>query len=315
MKKFAFGCLLIGLCVALFPFSVGACSCAWSGPFLKISKDAPLIIHGRILRHYHGTSPTMDVLVLEVLQGGIFDSGMNIQMGDGMHCRPPLGEFPLGSEWILAINGPGSKPGKGWALSHCGEYWLRVENGHVTGSIDGAHSQVKRMAMDEFRQRLRYPHFRETFQGHVHHGQRYSRPFGSRFVFILEPRSYGWEIMVKEQGRDENLARLTPPLHFVPNPRYIEGWHFSENPSECPTREYSAESGPGNQRNFIFSPEVGKRINGPNASRVITPENVKAIEHFGRGLMAIEKFHMTPGVNGCPKIERLDFSVKIEGGY
>ena len=174
MKRTALGLLLIGLGFFVIPFSASACSCAWSGPFLVVAKDA----------------------------------------------------LPPGSEWILALNGPGSKPGEGLALSHCGEYWLRVENGQVIGSIDGTQSQVKRMPLDELRRRRHYPRFREIFSGHVHHGKRYYRPFGSRFVFILDPRSDVWEMMIKEHGRDENLVRLTPHLHSAPNPRDIEGWNF-----------------------------------------------------------------------------------------
>jgi len=55
----------------------------------------------------------MDVLVLETLAGGLLDSGLVVQMGDGALCRPTLDGFQPGSEWIFALNGPGSKPGAG----------------------------------------------------------------------------------------------------------------------------------------------------------------------------------------------------------
>jgi len=97
----------------------------------------------------------MDVLVLETLAGGLLDSGLVVQMGDGMHCRPMLDGFPPGSEWILALNGPGSKPGKGMALSHCGEYWLGIEGNEVVGSIDGVQNQVRRMPWPEFKKQLK----------------------------------------------------------------------------------------------------------------------------------------------------------------
>ncbi|MCX7635637.1 MAG: hypothetical protein N2Z74_07830, partial [Syntrophales bacterium] len=88
------------------------CSCAWGGPFLQVAKDAPLIVRGRILRHYTVPRPAMGVLVLETLKGGLLDSGLVVQMGDGMHCRPTVDGFPPNTEWILALNGPGSKPGR-----------------------------------------------------------------------------------------------------------------------------------------------------------------------------------------------------------
>ena len=56
---------------------------------------------------------------------------MRVQIGDGMHCRPSVADFPPGSRWLLALNGPG------WALSHCGEFWLRLEGDQVWGRFAG----------------------------------------------------------------------------------------------------------------------------------------------------------------------------------
>mgnify|MGYP003590543782 CR=1 FL=1 len=315
MKKISLWCFLIFICSIAHPSYAGACSCSWNGPFIAVSKDAPLIIHGSIIRHHPGQSPTMDVLVLETLKGGLLDSGMVVQMGDGMHCRPTLEDFPPGSEWILALNGSGSKPGNGLALSHCGEYWLRVEKKEVIGSIDGTQSQVKRMPLDELKRKIHYPRFHETFKGSVSQGKRFQRPFGEQFVFVLEPMPGGWEIVINEHGRDENLVRLTPPFHFVPNPRYIEGWHLSENPSGCSTREYLADAGPANPREFIFSPEVGKSIGGPGPTHAVEAEEADKIQRFGRGALTIREFKLQPAANGCPVIEWIRFSVCLEGGY
>jgi hypothetical protein len=257
----------------------------------------------------------MDVLVLETLKGGLLDSGLVVQMGDGMYCRPTIDVFPPGTKWILAINGLGAKPGNGWAISHCGEYWLKVEDDNVVGSINGDMKQVKRMPMQEFKNRFLYPKFSEKFSGRVEQGKQYRRTFGSRFEFILEPMPEGWQIMVKELGRDENLARLTPPFHFVPNPREIEGWHFLKNPSECINRPYKADAGPSSPRQFIFSPEVGKTIAGPDSRKAFIDENIDAVKKFGRGEMEIRKIKLSSGKNGCPKIEWLEFDVQLNGGY
>jgi hypothetical protein len=293
-----------------YPFDACASSCAWNGPFLTVSKDAPLIIHGRILRHHPGQSPTMDVLVLETVKGGVLDSGMLVQMGDGMQCRPTLEGFAIDSEWILALNGPGSQPGDGVAISSCGEYWLRVKQGEVIGSIDGTQSQVKRMPLDTLKRKIRYPRFQATCKGKVTQGQPFQYPFGGQFVFVLEPMPAGWEIVIKEHGQEENLARLTPPFHAVPNPRFIEGWHLSKNPSKCKTREYLADVGPANPREFIFSPEVGKSLNYP-----VEASEVEKIQRFGRGSLTIEKVKLLPAADGCPVIEWMQFSVRLVGGY
>jgi len=307
------GALLLFLVFGLLtPFNAAACSCAWKGPFLSVARESPLVIVGKIVRHHPGKSPSMDDLVLETLKGGILDSGMTLQMGDGMHCRPAMEMFPVGTRWILAINGPGAKAGNGWAVSHCGEYWLRMENHDVVGSIDGEMNQVKKVPIEQLKKRFLYPRFHENFTGRAAAGKTYSRPFGSRFVFALEPMKDGWQISVREYGRDEDLARLTPPFHFAPNPREIEGWHLLANPSACVHRPYKADAGPENPRRFIFSPDVGKSI----LYRSETGEaEVKKVESFGRGSLKIEKFSLSDAEDGCPKIEWMDFSVRIEGGY
>jgi len=315
MKRMAVLYLILWLGFCMIPSQTGACSCDWRGPFLTVAKAAPLVVRGKILRHHFCQTPTMDVLVLETLVGGLLDTGLVVQMGDGMFCRPTLDGFPPGSEWIFALNGPGSKPGSGLALSHCGEYWLHVENGDVVGSIDGVEKQVKRMPLQEFKNRFLYPRFNEKILGRILAGERFRKLFASRFEFILEPTMTGWEIVINEYGRDENLSRLTPPFHFATNPREIEGWHLSSNTSACASRPYSAETGPGNPRRFIFSPEVGKRIDGADADRSVTVEEVEDVRRFGRGTLTIESFGLEPVRDGCPKVEWMTFSVQIEGGY
>lgn len=155
MRRIGLICLILITAVIAGPISGHACSCAWRGPFLRVAGESLLVIRGRILRHHPGPAPSMDVLILETLKGGILDSGLSVQMGDGMLCRPSLEGFPPGSEWILALNGPGAKPGKGLALSHCGEYWLSVEKGVVSGSIDGMQHEKQEISLEEFKNRFR----------------------------------------------------------------------------------------------------------------------------------------------------------------
>ncbi|MCX6556262.1 MAG: hypothetical protein NTW95_02360 [Candidatus Aminicenantes bacterium] len=315
MKRTLVLCLVFGLGWLVAPVGSMACSCAWRGPFLTVAREAPLVVWGMIIRHHPGPAPTMDVLVLETLAGGLLDSGLVVQMGDGMLCRPTLEGFPPGSEWVLALNGPGAKPGAGLALSHCGEYWLALQDGIVRGSIAGLQNQVNAMPWQEFKARFKYPAFCETISGQIAAGEKFCRSFASRFEFLLEPKADGWEIVVRELGRDENLSRLTPPLHFAPNPREIEGWHLSDSPGDCLSRPYGAEAGPANPRQFIFSPEVGLSIAGEKADRAVSADDMAEVRRFGRGTLFIEAFKLKPGENGCPKIEWLKFSVRLEGGF
>jgi hypothetical protein len=299
--------------------SAFACSCVWEGPFITVSKKSPLVVRGRVLRHNPPTPPytvpTLDFLVQETLFGGMLDSGLRIQMGDGMHCRPEAAIFPPETEWVLAINGPGAKPGDGLALSHCGAYWLRVEGDQVEGEIDGPQGERRRIPLEELRQRLRYPAFRARLRGRVEQGERFQRPFGPGFEFRLEPAPDGWAVQVRERGRDDDLSRLTPPLHFAPNPREIAGWQFADPIYRCPDRPYAAEAGPENPRPIIFSPAVGRTIDGPGADSSVTPGDVEMVRRFGRVELTIEGHAFDPAAEGCPRLQWIEFSLEAEGGY
>lgn len=120
--------------------------------------------------------------------------------------------------------------------------------------------------------------------------------------------------MIREYGRDENLARLTPPLHFVPNPREIEGWQFLKDPTACLDRPYKADGGPENPRQFIFSPDVGVRIQSRDARMSVTEEDIEKVKRFGKGEMDIKNVILQKEVQ-CPQIEWMEFSVRLEGGY
>ena len=314
MTRFFTLLLAVLACALTAAGTADACSCAWEGPFLEVFRKAPLVVRGTVLRRHPGDVPCMDVLVTEVLSGGLLDSGLRVQMGDGMHCRPAVEGFPVGSEWVLALDGPGAKPGDGHALSHCGEYWLRVEGDTVSGSVDGGQGDVKSMDWREFACRLRYPAFKETFSGRAEQGKEFRRSFGGHFTFVLSPTRKGWYLTVQELGRDEDLARLTPPLHFVPNPREIEGWQFLANPADCPDRPYSAEAGPANPRAFLFSPEVGRSIQGPDAKVSPTPEEVAEIRRFGHGTLRIDGHELVSDTDSCPSLAWMTFTVEVEGG-
>lgn len=307
-----------GLRVLLLLLALGTpappCSCPWQGPFLQVARQAPLVVRARILRHHAGPEPVMDVLVLETLAGGLLDTGLQIQMDNGALCRPAIGLFPVGSEWILAINGPGAKPGRGLAISVCGEYWLRVDGETVAGSLDGQQGQVRRMALAELRLRLRHPRFSAAFAGSVKAGEAFRRTFGTGFAFHLEPRPDGWEVVVRAPERAENLARLTPPLHGLPNPRDLEAWHFAEPPAPCP-RPYPDQPPPPRTRTFIFSPDVGRSLQGPDAGAAPTAADIEAVKRFGQGVLHILAVALERDAGGCPRIARLDFRVELTGGF
>ena len=152
-----------------------------------------------------------------------------------------------------------------------------------------------------------------TFSGELSAGQGFDRDFADGLRFALVPQRFGWEIVIRRKGRDENLARLTPPFHFVPNPRDIEGWHFrnadNTGPNEAGDRNVNA---PGEVREFVFSPEVGATIDGPDATRSPTPAEIERVLQWGLGTLTILEYRLAdldPGKTA--RFEWMRFSVQL----
>lgn len=136
-------------------------------------------------------------------------------------------------------------------------------------------------------------HQRVTFESEVVAGQAWKRDFAGDLHLVLAPGPYGWEIVVTQEGRDENLARLTPPFHFVPNPREIEGWHFRNSDNSGPNEPGEKNvNAPGKVREFVFSPAVGVSIDGPDANVPPTPEELQAVAAWGRGTLTILDYRL-----------------------
>lgn len=293
------------------------------GPFAAMARQSPLVVRGVVRRH-GGTSRVgprwLNVEIVETFKGTVAGGRITVFGGDGMLCRPEVSRFPVGSEWVFALNSPGSKPGVegGWALSICGTHWLEVRGTHVIGNLDDDldETTVQRVTLSDFRGKLAgalagLPRTVTRFEGEVSVGQRFSRGFGGRFELVLVPSPCGWLLEVREGGREEDLARLTPPFHFVPNPREIEGWHFrnadNTGPNEPGEKNVNA---PGAVRRFIFSPEVGSTVGVPPAA--ITEADIERVAAFGLGRLEILDYRLTdlePGAQAA--FEWLRFSVAI----
>lgn len=138
-----------------------------------------------------------------------------------------------------------------------------------------------------------------AFEGELEQGRTFVRGFGDRFTFFLRPIPHGWIIEVQDERGTEDISRLTPPWHFVPNPRYLEGWHFRNSDNTGPNAAGEKNvNAPGEIRSFIFSPEVGGTIDGPHAGREPTYEEVQRVEQFGRGTLTITEHRLNNLVPG-----------------
>jgi hypothetical protein len=117
--------------------------------------------------------------------------------------------------------------------------------------------------------------------------------------------------VVRDSARaEENLARLTPPLHG-PNPTDIQGWHFRNKANTGPNQ--GDVNVPQKERWFIFSREVGRSIQPKTSEIEITVEDVERVESQGRGALTIEDLVLTPPKAGQQAgIESMRFTVAIE---
>ncbi len=132
----------------------------------------------------------------------------------------------------------------------------------------------------------------ETLSGEVVAGSSFDRSTPSGWILRLTPISdSGWFLSVTVKGREnEDLSRLTPPWHFVPNPREIEGWHFRNAGNTGPND--GSVNAPQELRQFIFSPEVGRTIDYSGSAT--SAEDVAKVRSFGRGWLFLERYTLSP---------------------
>lgn len=149
----------------------------------------------------------------------------------------------------------------------------------------------------------------EGFQGTVKRGEEFERTTPAGWILRLRPQPEGWLLQVTVKGREEeDLARLTPPWHFVPNAREIDGWHFRNADNTGPND--GSVNAPQKLREFIFSPAVGKGIeyNGSATSA----DDLEKVRAFGRGWLFIEKYALTAASrSGRAAFDTMTFSACV----
>ena len=137
----------------------------------------------------------------------------------------------------------------------------------------------------------------ERLTGEVSRGKPLGLTTAGGWILRLVPVAEGWLLEVTTRDRSsEDLARLTPPWHFTPNPRQIYGWHFRNLENTGPNE--GSVNAPQELREFIFSPGVGREIQGPGANASPTEEDVRQVAAFGRGWLFVESYQLTPPRRG-----------------
>jgi hypothetical protein len=151
-----------------------------------------------------------------------------------------------------------------------------------------------------------------AFTASVTRGDRFRRGLWDGLALELDPTEGGWEICIRDSTRpSEDLARLTPPFHFVPNPRDIEGWHFRNRANTGPNQ--GDVNAPQRSRWFIFSRDVGRSIQPADSAGEVTEDEVERVGAWGRGALDIEDLVLTPPKPGEKAgIQSMRFKVAIE---
>ena len=151
----------------------------------------------------------------------------------------------------------------------------------------------------------------EELHGEVARGDSFTELTPGGWLFRLVPLPEGWLLQLTTNDRpDEDLARLTPPFHAAPNPRQIEGWHFRNADNTGPND--GSTNAPQELREFIFSPRVGRDIQGVGATASPTADEVAEVARFGRGWLSIEDYRLTlPRSGEREAFESMRFSACI----
>ena len=139
--------------------AMAECECLWKGAFSDVQADTQLVLSGTVLST-KGNS--IDLLINRTLRGEIHSDDVRIWLQTADYCRPPVSEFPVGSQWVMALhkitkkvpggfnpNTPSVSYGRvgDYRLSSCGGYWLSQSEQWVSGNLIQAPRWVREPKM------------------------------------------------------------------------------------------------------------------------------------------------------------------------
>lgn len=131
------------------------CECLWRGSFSDVQAGADLVVSGTVVA---AVGNSIDLGVERRLRGTETGDTVRIWLKTADYCRPEAGLFPVGSEWVMAlqeIREPvegGFNPGTpnisygrvgDYSLSSCGGYWLSRQGDLVSGNLVDAPRWVR----------------------------------------------------------------------------------------------------------------------------------------------------------------------------
>ena len=140
------------LVLALLVLPGGAlaeCECLWQGSFTDVQAETDLVVSGRVVA---AKGNSIDVEIQRTLRGTEYKERIRIWLDTGNLCRAEVGQFPLDSRWVMALdrieklvpggfnpNTPNISYGRvgDYSLSRCGGYWLSQSENLVSGNLTG----------------------------------------------------------------------------------------------------------------------------------------------------------------------------------
>ena len=144
--------LIIGFSVLLLTPIAYASSCSKSDrSFVQLAKQSPLAFRGKIIKYQWAkddreqkeTPRAMIVEVKEVFKGVTKLAKVTVWGDNGMQTRPYVTQFPIGTEWVLALSKDHWTQKGELAISVCGEYWLQVKGNNVVGKVTDGRIKAK----------------------------------------------------------------------------------------------------------------------------------------------------------------------------
>jgi hypothetical protein len=171
LKRFYLGLIVAILGIglnSLYIQPVFACSCGGNRSFATAAKFSTLVVRGKVLTYWAEGKPakaksnqlpprTMLFEVTEIFKGTIKSRKLFVQGDNGMQCRHYVTQFPVGTEWILAL-APDRDTKKGeLAIRSCGEFGLAVKGDQVVGrlTVDDYQAKPVTMTLANFRKLLK----------------------------------------------------------------------------------------------------------------------------------------------------------------
>ena len=135
------------------------CECLWQGSFAEVQATTDLVVSGEVIA---ARGNSIDLAIERELRGESDQPDIRVWLRTGDYCRPEPDLFPVGSQWVMALqritedvpggfnpHTPNVSYGRvgDYTLSSCGGYWLSRNDDWVTGNLVDAPRWVREPQM------------------------------------------------------------------------------------------------------------------------------------------------------------------------